>query len=87
MVNSPLGVAFFTPNLILLSSGNLISSENVETPATLKSLARLKLPVPVNLACSIPVPPTTPLNNKLPAVVVLPKSFHEILVFVTLVLK
>ena len=73
-------------------------SENVVTPATLtlskfvwpstsKSRRRLKLPLPVNLACSNPLPPTTPLNTKLPAVDVLPVSFQEIIVFLTLVLK
>ena len=75
------------PYFTFLSFGKFTSSENVETPATLKSLARLKLPVPVNLPCSIPVQPVTLLNTKLPAVDELPVSFQARIVFVTLVLK
>ena len=62
-----------------------ILPENVETPATLKSLARLKLPVPVNLAYS-KFPLLRSLNIKFPAALVLPKAFHSKTVFFTFVL-
>ena len=48
-----------------------ILPENVETPATLKSLAILKLPVPVNLAYSV-FAVLRSLNIKFPAALVLP---------------
>ena len=54
-------------------------------PSTSKSRRRLKLPLPVNLACSNPLPPT-PLNTKFPALVVLPVSFHSRTVFFVLIL-